>query len=1025
MLSRLIENVPGILYRRRNDPEWPMVFASGTVEEITGYEPDRIESSDVCWGADIIHPDDRESLRQTIGSQLGDSVQFTAEYRIITATGETRWVRECGRAVSEGNLQSDTLEGIITDITEQRQSEEAPTPHDEQFRSLVEATTKYAIFMLDAEGCVQTWNEGARRIKGYRAEEIEGEHVSTFYTTEDRAADLPTRNLERAAQDGFIEDEGWRVRDDGSQFWTHVTITALYDDGELSGYAKVTRDMTDRRLAEQQLQQEKAFVESLFEAQQDIIYAFDDDGRFIRWNDRLNEVTGYSDPQLRSLSPIELVADGAVDEATDAFERVFQEGETVTVELSLESAYGGRVPYELTAGPLIEDNTIVGVTGIGRNISERKRKEREIEHQRDELEEELQEVFDRIDDAFFGLDEDWRFTHINERAANLLDRSVDELIGQRVWDELSEAAGTIFQEQYEHAFATQEPVTFEDYYDPLDTWFEVNVYPSESGLSVYFRDITDRKARDHELKRYETILETVNDGIYVVDEDGIFTAANEAYQTMVGQSREQLLGSHVSSVITNERVLAEAQRLEGELANAERTTASLEAELPTEGDETRIGEATFALMESETGHERVGVVRDITERKEREEELLQQRRQLAALNHLNKVVHDITEAVIEQSTRDEIETVVCNRLATVDSYQFAWIGEADTASQTVYARTEAGIDGYLDDITISVDPDDPRSDGPTGRAFRTGEIQTTQDIDEDPRYEPWRAAVGEDVRSSAAIPIVHDKSLYGVLNVYADRQAAFERRERAVIQQLGEVVGHAIAATQRKQALMSDEVVELEFSIPDVFEALDIGCGTEGTISLDHVSPLSDDEYIVYGTACSDATEIVDAITDTLPYWKEVTFVNEGSPSHFEVQLSEPPVISAVASVGGSIERAVIKDGDYEMTIHVSPSAEARTVITAVKKAYPASQMLKRHQISRSGEEAKNAHHILEDLTERQRTLLEAAYYAGFFEVPRRVSGEEVAETFDISSPTFHQHLRKAQKSVFDCLLSSSLSTSE
>ncbi|MDS0223714.1 PAS domain S-box protein [Haloarcula sp. S1AR25-5A] len=1026
MLSRLVENVPGIVYRCRNDPGWPMLFISDTAEDITGYDPERIEAGAVSWGADIVHPDDREQLRQAIGSQLADSKEFTVEYRIQTAAGDIRWVRERGRIVHRGDTQTDTLEGVITDITEERRSSETVAYSEEQFRSLVEATTEYAIFMLDADGCVQTWNEGARRIKGYQADEIEGKHVSTFYTEADRADDIPKRNLQRAAEEGVTEDEGWRVRADGSRFWAHVTITALYDDGELSGYAKVTRDMTDRRLAEQQLQQEKAFVESLFEAQQDIVYAFDNDGQFIRWNDRLNAVTGYSDPQIRSLHPIEMVADGAVPEAIDAFERVLEHGETVTVELPIESANGGRVPYEFTAGPLAEAGTVVGVTGIGRDISERKRNEREIERQRDELQEELAEVFERIDDAFFALDKDWRFTHVNDRATNLLDRSVGELIGQRVWDEFPEATSTIFKEKYEHALATQEPVTFEDYYAPLDTWFEVTAYPSESGLSVYFRDVTERKAREHELERYETILETVNDGIYVIDEDGMFTAVNEAYESMVGQSAEQLLGSHVSSVITNETILETAQRIEDELANDERTTASLEAELTNDTGETRIGEATFALMETETGYERVGVVRDVTERKAREQELLQQRMQLAALNHLNQVVHDITDAVIEQSTRDEIETVVCKRLAAVDSYQFAWIGEADAASQTVYTRSETGVEGYLDDMTISVDPDDPRSDGPTGRAFRTGEIQTTQDISEDDSYEPWRGTVSEyDVRSSAAIPIVYDESLYGVLNVYADRPDAFEGREQAVIQQLGEVIGHAIAATERKQALMSDEVVELEFSIPDVFEALDIECETEGTISLAHASPLSDGEYIVYGSASDDATDTVRAITDTLPHWEEVTFRDDDNPVHFEVRLSEPPVISAVASVGGAIERAVVTDGDYEMTIYVSPNADVRKVISAVENAYPASQMLKRHQISRSNSEARNGHHILADLTQRQRTLLESAYYAGFFEVPRHVSGKEIAESFEISSPTFHQHLRKAEKHILEQLLSSPSAISE
>jgi PAS domain S-box-containing protein len=128
----------------------------------------------------------------------------------------------------------------------------AATP-EQRLALLIEAVQEYAIFMLDADGTVATWNGGASRIKGYRPEEIVGKHVSVFYTPEDVAAGKPQRELETAAAGGSCRDEGWRVRKDGSTFWANVLITALFDaDGHVQGYAKVTRDETDRRLAAQQ-----------------------------------------------------------------------------------------------------------------------------------------------------------------------------------------------------------------------------------------------------------------------------------------------------------------------------------------------------------------------------------------------------------------------------------------------------------------------------------------------------------------------------------------------------------------------------------------------------------------------------------------------------------------------------------------------------------------------------------------------------------------------------------------------------
>jgi PAS domain S-box-containing protein len=126
-------------------------------------------------------------------------------------------------------------------------------PRSDFFQLLVESVVDYAIFMLDADGHVTTWNLGAERLKGYRAHEIIGRHFSIFYPGEDVAAGKPGRELEVAIAEGRLEDEGWRLRSDRSRFWANVIITAVRDDsGHLRGFAKVTRDLTEHRRAEEQ-----------------------------------------------------------------------------------------------------------------------------------------------------------------------------------------------------------------------------------------------------------------------------------------------------------------------------------------------------------------------------------------------------------------------------------------------------------------------------------------------------------------------------------------------------------------------------------------------------------------------------------------------------------------------------------------------------------------------------------------------------------------------------------------------------
>ncbi|MER6800280.1 PAS domain-containing sensor histidine kinase, partial [Amycolatopsis mediterranei] len=158
---------------------------------------------------------------------------------------------------------------VTRDVTERRTAELALRESEERFRLLVQSVQDYGIFMLDTGGHISSWNTGAQRIKGYAAEEIIGKHFSVFYPADDVAAGKPARELEIAVEQGRLEDEGWRLRKDGTRFWANVVITALFDEqGRLQGFGKVTRDMTERRNAEQALRERRRLVGHLVEAQE-------------------------------------------------------------------------------------------------------------------------------------------------------------------------------------------------------------------------------------------------------------------------------------------------------------------------------------------------------------------------------------------------------------------------------------------------------------------------------------------------------------------------------------------------------------------------------------------------------------------------------------------------------------------------------------------------------------------------------------------------------------------------------------
>jgi PAS domain S-box-containing protein len=188
---------------------------------------------------------------------------------------------------------------IVRDITERKRAEEALSHNEERFRLLVEGVKDYAIFMLDPDGRVVSWNEGARRIKGYSHQEILGRHFSVCYPEEDIERGKPERGLEIAREKGTYEAEGWQVRKDGSRFWANFLITAIRDEaGGLRSFAKVTRDITERKQTERALVESERRFRQLFENSADALFVHDDQGRFVDCNVQACRVLGYTREEL-------------------------------------------------------------------------------------------------------------------------------------------------------------------------------------------------------------------------------------------------------------------------------------------------------------------------------------------------------------------------------------------------------------------------------------------------------------------------------------------------------------------------------------------------------------------------------------------------------------------------------------------------------------------------------------------------------------------------------------------------------
>ena len=211
-------------------------------------------------------PEDRESgLPARALEQARTKGQFEAEGWRIRKDGSRFWAYVVIDPLRDPSGALIGFAKVTRDLTERKAAEEALRKNDEQFRLLVQGVTDYAIYLLDPQGRVTNWNVGAQRIKGYLPDEIIGSHFSQFYTQEDRVAGEPGKALRIAENEGRFEKEGWRVRKDGTRFWAHVVLDAIRNDkGELVGFAKITRDITERKKSQEQLDQVR---EIAFQAQ--------------------------------------------------------------------------------------------------------------------------------------------------------------------------------------------------------------------------------------------------------------------------------------------------------------------------------------------------------------------------------------------------------------------------------------------------------------------------------------------------------------------------------------------------------------------------------------------------------------------------------------------------------------------------------------------------------------------------------------------------------------------------------------
>jgi len=391
------------------------------------------------------------------------------------------------------------------------------------FHLLVVSVKDYAIFMLDPAGYILTWNRGAQNIKGYREDEITGKHISVFYTPADIAKNEPQNNLEAAILNGSFENEGWRVRKDGSLFWANIVFTPLYDDNKmLIGFAKVTRDITEKKIIDDKkielnIELERRVKENtkkiianelrfrgLIENSYDGITLMDKDLNLIYRSNSAENINGWSDEDRLIYKTADLIhpEDKLLVEAV--FEEVLSKpGIPVFSTYRSRHMLGHYIWIDCILTNMLADENIHAIVCNFRDVTEKKLADEELRHKNALIE----NILERITDGFIALDQNFCYTYANKQIGELLGWTPDSLIGKNVWDLFPEAIGSDTYKAFYKAMAEQLYYCHEDYYAPLNLWQENHIYPSPEGLSVFIRDISERKKAELALQHLHENLE--------------------------------------------------------------------------------------------------------------------------------------------------------------------------------------------------------------------------------------------------------------------------------------------------------------------------------------------------------------------------------------------------------------------------------------------------------------------------------------------------------------------------------------
>ncbi len=529
------------------DGRWLAV--NGRLREILGAGRDELIGRSA---RDITHPDDLDADRELAGQLLaGDRAHYSIEKRYVREDGSIVRVNQAVSLVRAAGDAPGYFIGVIEDITERKRVEEEWRRAEERSRLATEATG-VGIFDLDPGSGLVVASDHARAAFGLApGEELTYEKFLATIPAEDRdRVDRLNKFALDLASGGAYHTEYRAVGlRDGIERWIEARGRATFDEaGRSVRLIGTVLDISERKRAEERARHEQEWLSVTLASIGDAVIATDGRGRVKFMNPVAEALTGWTQGEAVG-EPLprvfQILNEQTRQPAEHPVEKVFREGAVVGLanHTVLVARDGSETPIEDSAAPIRDvRGEIVGAVMVFHDASEQRRHEAQLRAS----EERHRTILESITDAFFGVDRDWRFNHVNRHAERLIDRESGDLLGKNFWEEFPGVEGSQFERVHLRAMDERVAGSVTSYYPDHDRWYEVHSYPATDGVSMFFRDVTGQKRQEVALRESEERFRQMADSIpqlaWMANSDGHIFYYNHRWYEYTGTTPDQMEG---------------------------------------------------------------------------------------------------------------------------------------------------------------------------------------------------------------------------------------------------------------------------------------------------------------------------------------------------------------------------------------------------------------------------------------------------------------------------------------------------